>query len=87
MSLIYCNFDMFTYNQAIRIINEDGSNSVIYCSINDVADTIAHLCKEKNITNIRLYGDKTYLNTVVDNIQTKYNLNYHSGKPLSIEVN
>lgn len=87
MPVIYCSLDMFAYNQAIRIVEDDGSNTVIYATSDTVAEAIASLCKEKNITNVHLYGNETYLNPVVSNIQTNYNLHYHCGNPLNIEVN
>lgn len=86
MPMIYCSLDMFAYNQAVRII-EDGANIVIYANIDNVADTIAQLCKERNITDVHLYGNEAFLKRTIADIQTNYNLHYHCGKPLNIEVN
>lgn len=87
MPIIYCALDMFAYNQVVRIVEEDGTNQAIYTNINDVAKTIANLCKEKNITEVHLYGNGTYLNQTVNDINLNYNLHYHCGNPLNIEVN
>lgn len=87
MPIIYCSLDMFSYNQAIRIVENNDVNSIIYATTNNIAEVIANLCKEKNITEVRLYGNETYLNQIVTNIKNNYNLHYHCGNPLNIEVN
>ena len=33
------------------------------------------------------YGNEEYLQQIVKDTQTNYNLNYHQGQPLIIEVN
>ena len=86
MPVIYCAIDMFAMSQAIRII--DGENVItIYASAQDVPVTIAKLCQEKGISNIHFYGNDNYLKQIVEDTRLNYNLNYHRGNPLNIEVN
>lgn len=87
MPVIYCAVDMFALSQAIRLVEDDGTTTTIYASAADLPSAIANLCKEKNITDVRLYGNANYLNEIVTDIKTTYNLNYHRGNPLNIEVN
>lgn len=88
MPVIYCTLDMFALTQPIRIINDDGSVvATVYSTTADLPQTIAHICKEKNISNIHFYGNENYLNQIATDVQTNYNLHYHCGNPLTIEVN
>ena len=87
MPMIYSSLDMFDFTQAVRIIEDDGSQRVVYCSAADLPTTIAELCKEKNITDIHFYGNEVYVNKIVEDTKQNYNLHYHCGNPLNIEVN
>jgi peroxiredoxin len=87
MPVIYCAVDMFALSQAIRLVDDNGVTTTIYATSNDLPATIASLCKEKNITDVHLYGNANYLNEIATTINTTYNLNYHRGNPLNIEVN
>lgn len=79
---------MFAITQTIRIV-EEGTDAVIttYTSLNDLPTTIAQLCQGANINHIHFYGNEEYLQQIVKDTQTNYNLNYHQGQPLIIEVN
>ena len=88
MPIIYCAIDMFALNQCIRIADgENNTISSIYINTADVAEAISNICKDNNITQVRLYGNANYLNEIVTDIKTNYNLHYHCGEPLQIEVN
>lgn len=86
MPIIYCAVDMFAIGQAVRVVDGD-TTTTIYCTAADLPATVATLCREKNINNIRFYGNEDYLQSIVDNTKMKYNSLYNSGKPLNIEVN
>lgn len=87
MPMIYSSLDMFAFSQAVRIIEDDGSQRVVYCSAPDLPTTVAELCKEQNITDIHFYGNETYVNKIAEETKQNYNLHYHCGNPLNIEVN
>lgn len=87
MPMIYCALDMFAVGQAIRIVEDDGTAVTVYASAADVPSVVAELCKEKNITDVHYYGNEQYLEQIVKDTKTNYNLHYHCGNPLNIEVN
>lgn len=87
MPIIYCALDMFSVSQAIRIVQDDKTTITVYASAADVPSVIAELCKEKNITDVHYYGNEQYLEQIVKDTETNYNLHYHCGNPLNIEVN
>lgn len=86
MPIIYCAIDMFAVGQAIRV-TDGNTTTTLYCSVADLPETVATLCREKQITDIHFYGNENYLQSIVDNTKMKYNSLYNCGKPLNIEVN
>lgn len=87
MPVIYCAFDMFAINQAIRVLNDDGTTTTVYAAATEVPTVIAEMCKERKIDHVHFYGNEQFLNPVIEETTTRYNLHYHCGNPLTIEVN
>ena len=59
MSLIYCNINLFDYNQDIYMMTDEGKKELI-CQVttNEVSDAIAAASANHNIYNIKLYGEQ-----------------------------
>lgn len=89
MPLIYCNLNLFDYNQNIYIIKEDGNKSeALLAPTEEVGLAIASICNERKIYNIELRGIEEYVLNVVNDIYNVFNLKYANElNLLKIEVN
>ena len=90
MSLIYCNINLFDYNQDIYMMTDEGKKELI-CQVttNEVSDAIAAASANHNIYNIKLYGaEEEYVKNIAENIIITSSLDYNEDQnPLRIEVN
>ena len=90
MSLIYCNINLFDYNQDIYMMTDEGKKELI-CQVttNEVSSAIAAASANHNIYNIKLYGaEEEYVKNIAENIIITSSLDYSEDQnPLRIEVN
>lgn len=86
MCVIYCNLNLFSCNQMIYVIDENGQQ-IYACKtdIEEVARTIAALAAEHNIQTVRLSGQNVYANAWAEEIQSVYSLNFGKNN-LNVEV-
>lgn len=83
--VIYCGVNPFTLNQTILIIN-DSAQEVVNAPTVFVAQTIAELCSNRDITEVRLAGVRGYAEKMAEEIKTAYTTKYNNNKTLNIEV-
>lgn len=83
--VIYCGMNLFTLDQTILIIN-DSAQEVINAPTMFVAHTIAELCSNRDITEVRLTGVRGFAEKMAEEIKTIYTTKYNSNKTLNIEV-
>lgn len=83
--VIYCGVNLFTLDQTILIIN-DSAQEVVNTPTMFVAQTIAELCFNRDITEVRLTGVRGFTEKMAEEIKTIYTTKYNSNKTLNIEV-
>ena len=87
MSKIVCNINMFDLNQHIILVKDNGTSEEITTStINNLGDLIVASCSKFNLNKIHLFGDKKYIDGIIENIlsinSSKYKINN-----IELEVN
>lgn len=86
MLIIACNIQLFSYEQAIYVIDQNGGIITTYKSdIDDLVDFICNLAAQIDPDAVKLSGQSIYVNHYAENIQTTYALKYGKNN-LKVEV-
>ena len=87
MRIIFCNIQLFSNDQMIQVIDENGG--IIHYRKVDIDDLIKMLCVtagEFDVDNIKLSGSgSVYANAWANELRTALKLNY-SNKNITVEV-
>ena len=86
MLVIYCNLQLFSCDQMIYILDENGQQ--VYAQkvdIEDVSRAICAIAGERDIDKVRLSGNRVYLQAWADQIKMTYSLNYGKNE-LEVEI-
>ena len=79
MSVIYCNIDMFAYDQIVYEKTGDNTKVIAKIPLNNLGVFIARYCNENNITEIHLGGYTDFSvdikNKILENNKTKFKNN------------
>ena len=85
MRIIYCNLQLFSYDQMIYIYENNEEIYSIKVDIEEVIPTICALAQEHGITQVKLHGQNVYTHAWADQLKTAYALNY-GNKNIDVEV-
>lgn len=86
MPIIYCNIQLFSCDQMIYVIDEQGDQ--VYAQkvdIEDLAEAIGALATERAINKVKISGSQVYTMAWAEQIQSAYALKYGKND-LEIEV-
>ena len=86
MFVIYCNLQLFSCDQMIYVLDENGQQ--VYAQkadIEDIARAICAIAGERDIDKVRLSGQRVYLEAWAEQIKTTYSLNYGKNE-LEVEI-
>lgn len=87
MPVMYCQVNLFTFNQDVAIVYPNGMVVKLPgVTIDNFAHSISALCDEHNIDHVKLYGLKDFVNQMAENIAVA-NKDKYENKELIIEVN
>lgn len=85
MLIIACNIQLFSYEQAIYVIDQHGIVTTYKADIDDLVDFICNLADQIDPDVVKLSGQSVYVNHYAENIQTTYALKYGKNN-LKVEV-
>ena len=84
---IFCKPELFDLHQHIYIIDNKGGQSMTALStIEDLPKTLFSLCYSKNIFDIHLVGNKSYLDPIVESIK-EFEIKTYNNSKIKIGVN
>ena len=87
MSIIFCNIQLFSYDQMVHVINAAGNT--IHCRKVDIEQLVPALCAmadEFNADNIKLSSSgSVYTNSWANEVRSALAMNY-SNKNITVEV-
>lgn len=88
MKTIVCNFNLFDLHQNVYLINpeENVNRHIAITNLEDLGKVIAEMCTNNNATKIHLYGNASFAQAIIRDIDI------HSGSAYSkniieVEVN
>ena len=86
MPVIFCDVNLFSYNQPVMLADDEGNILQAYqFDIDELPQAICALAYKNGITNIKFRGQSLYIEPWINEIKTAYSLNYGQND-LEIEV-
>lgn len=87
MSIIYCNLDLFAYNQVLYEKNFENNTvrEIGIFPLDDLEKALIVSCYSHNIFEVKLSGPEAYLKKIIENIEIAETCAY-SEKRINIEV-
>lgn len=77
MQIIYCNIDIFNYNQFIHLKDEENDIILAKVPIESMERTICNLCNEHNVDEVAIGGLTQYAEPIKTRLEneclTRYN--------------
>lgn len=86
MPIIVCNLQMFSAHQTVCVYNDNYIMDMEMVGTEDLEKTISTLCDKYRVEEVRLYGLKSYLLPVAEQIQY-YNAMLYNKTNVKVEVN
>ena len=86
MPIIVCNLQMFSAYQTVYVYNDNYIMDMEMVGTEDLEKTISTLCDKYRAEEVRLYGLKSYLLPVAEQIQY-YNAMLYNKTNVKVEVN
>lgn len=84
---ILCNLFLFDLYQRVIVVDEKGQkNEIATVNINNLGETIVDICNKYNVNKVRLIGSESYINNVVEDINS-YSITKYNNNNITIEVN
>ena len=84
---ILCNLFLFDLYQRVIVVDEKGQkNEIATVNINNLGETIVDVCNKYNVNKVRLIGSESYINNVVEDINS-YSITKYNNNNITIEVN
>lgn len=85
-NLIFCKINMFDAKQTVLKVEPDGHTVMANVDLENLGHTIASICNEEQIFNVRLGGNPAFTENIADDIRVANTFNYHSNHEINIEV-
>ena len=86
MPIIVCNLQMFSAHQTVYVYNHNYMMDMEMVGTEDLEKTISTLCNKHGAEEVRLYGLKSYLLPIAEQIQY-YNTMLYNKTNVKVEVN
>lgn len=84
---IICIISPFAYEQKVILYKEDGTKEVLgMVTFEDLPQFIAENCYSKKITNVHLYGQESYVESLISETM-EYSMENYLNKNITFEVN
>lgn len=85
---VLCHLFLFDLYQRVIIVDEKGQkNEITTVNINHLGETIVDVCNKYNISKAHLIGSESYINSVVEDINSYSLTKYNKNNNITIEVN
>lgn len=81
---IIVRLSLFSLNQEI-IVYKDGVSEVSKCAMSDIPNAVINVCKENNISNVKIYGITNYSEKIAQEIELTEKIMYSENK-INVEV-
>ena len=86
MKKIVCELHMFSLNQNIYVIDDDGTHEfAVPSTMEELPEIISALCHSKNINKVMLTGNSVFGAAVAEDILA-YSKNHYSENIIEVEV-
>ena len=88
-AFIICTINLFTIRQKIIIVktNEAEQLTAIDCDLNSLPQALVDLCFSQNIDKVHLYGDESYIEKCLQDIDYYSGCYAYSNNMIKVEVN
>lgn len=85
-NLVFCKINLFDALQTVMLVNESGTTELAHVDLQNLGHTIASVCNEEKVFNVRLNGSREYTESIADDIRVANTFMYHSNHEINIEV-